>query len=153
ALTSPEARSNFSNLVDASLKQAVYTSNLASRASAEEDAYDEMIERAQRLTGVQLENPMRAGYAEELDRQLRAKGDTGFFGQGYRTSGSGMLKQREAIFQEKLAQLRRDNRDVATDLTFDLATERKGLVQRVNLKAEKAAAKPLAPALKITAEL
>lgn len=131
-------RDKFGELVTAADNQALYTSNLASRDSAAEDGFNEAIDRIKKLTGVQLENPYTAGYQEQALQRLRQLPPTQRPRPGTGQEIIAARKFAADIFQEKLAELRKGNRDVATELTFDPRTAAIGLAQRADAQAARA---------------
>lgn len=140
-------RNNFSGMFSALADQVLYTGTAFSRDEAAEDAFNEAIDRIKRLTGVELQNPYLAGYQDEAFRRLRQLPPTQRPRAGTGQEVMAARKFAADVFQEKLAELRKANRDVATDLTFDPRTAAIGLAQRAEVKAQIAADKVKSPLL------
>lgn len=141
---SGDARRKFGEVVDAANDQTRYVNNLYAAEDARDRAYSDMIERAYQLTGVRLTHPASLGQIDGWRRDNASWGGGGDI-ERYRDWA-------DAKFQRELTDLRRNNREVARDLSFSPDASARGVAQAAELNAA-TAGEGLNPALQLSAGL
>lgn len=109
----------FGDLVSAAAGETMYARVVSARAEAYAEAADRRIAAVHHATGVQLENPYRRGYQVEARRLVR---DAAINDPNYDPRG-GIPQQAIGIFNERLAQVRRDNADKLAGMDLDIPIE------------------------------
>lgn len=129
----------FTEIFTSAERQQRLVDNVFARDRATEEAFDQRIAAVKTATGVELENPMRGGYAIDARKQIRDEVRANRL-QTIDAKG-GIPEYQQNIFEQRLEELRQKHPDKMGELTFgDLGTQAKDIARGTEEDTKKASA-------------
>lgn len=140
-------RDAYGELFRTAERQQRLVDNVFAETRAQEEVYDRWIKQARETANIELENPLRGGYAQEARRQIR---DEVRGGGMTSIDGSGGVPERQLrIFNDRVAEVRAAHPDLQIG---DVAGEARGVAREAEHEAQQAGKADVNPLLGLGAQ-